>query len=63
MDPKDLHIFANMLEARRALIAMTTGDMGFCCHTVSLFEVRHILSNLDDLSGIFVPEEEGEFDP
>jgi hypothetical protein len=63
MDPKDLHILADMLKPCRTLETMATRDMGFCCHTVPLFEVCHILPNLDDLSSIFMAKEKGEFDP
>ena len=63
MDSEDFHVLANMLKPRRTLEAMATRDMSFGCDPVSLFEVHHILSNLDDLSRIFVAKEKGKFDP
>jgi hypothetical protein len=62
VNAENFHILADMLKACVTLITVTAGDMGFGSHPVSFFKVRHILSDLNDLSGIFMPEKERELD-
>jgi hypothetical protein len=63
MNSENLHVLADMLEAGGALETVATGDMGFGRDPVTLLEIRHIFTNLNDLCGIFMSEKERDLDP